>query len=499
MSLSLLQVSRKAAPIRKEGRRSVIWRAISALGKSLNAISSSTTAGGWRILEAFQGAWQRNVEYTKQDILQSPIPYACVTLIANDFGKLRQRLVAQDAATGIWTEVNDVQSPFRAVIRRPNSYQNHIQFKQWWAISKLLWGNTYALKERDARGVVRALYILDPSRVLPLVSDTGQIFYQIGSDNLAGVQIIPGSGSQVVLVPSSEIIHDRMNCLYHPLVGISPLYAAAITAGVAIEIASNTAKFYANNSMPGGILIAPGALDPSNAEELKADWNSGFTGDNVGKVAVLGDGMKFMPLSRNPVDSQMIETLRWSDERICSVFHVPGYKVGVGDTPNYNNIASLAQEYYATCLQSLIEEYETVMDEGLGLDAPIAGRQLGVDLDLEGLMRMDPKSAIEVAGLGIDKGLMKTNEARRRVNLPPVDGGEEIWRQQQYFPLSALASEAHVASLAPAPPPPPPVSPAPPPDNAGGAAAAPSADASAKAFIAALERYSAVIEGSETQ
>jgi phage portal protein BeeE len=31
-----------------------------------------------------------------------------------------------------------------------------------------------------------------------------------------------------VIVPAREIIHDRFNCLFHPLVGISPLYAAAL-------------------------------------------------------------------------------------------------------------------------------------------------------------------------------------------------------------------------------------------------------------------------------
>lgn len=31
-------------------------------------------------------------------------------------------------------------------------------------------------------------------------------------------------------VPASEIIHDRMNCLFHPLVGISPIFACGLAA-----------------------------------------------------------------------------------------------------------------------------------------------------------------------------------------------------------------------------------------------------------------------------
>ena len=52
-------------------------------------------------------------------------------------------------------------------------------------ISKLVHGNTYALKARDGRGVVRAAYILDPTRVKPLVSSDGGVFYQLVQSELA--------------------------------------------------------------------------------------------------------------------------------------------------------------------------------------------------------------------------------------------------------------------------------------------------------------------------
>lgn len=48
-----------------------------------------------------------------------------------------------------------------------------------------------------------------------MISDSGEVFYRISRDKLAGVG--------EMIVPSSEIIHDRYNCLYHPLVGLSPM------------------------------------------------------------------------------------------------------------------------------------------------------------------------------------------------------------------------------------------------------------------------------------
>ena len=54
-------------------------------------------------------------------------------------------------------------SAFSPVLRRPNRYQNRIQFIAQWVTTKLVHGNTYVLKERDQRGIVTALYILDPN------------------------------------------------------------------------------------------------------------------------------------------------------------------------------------------------------------------------------------------------------------------------------------------------------------------------------------------------
>lgn len=407
-----------------------------SIHKWMSPVTGTTgrlSSGWWAVVrESLSGAWQRNTEVAVEDALSTPAIYACTTLISNDVGKLRQRLVEFNYEDGIWVEIT-AESPYHQVLRRPNRYQNQIQFKQWWIMSKLRNGNAYALKQRDQRGIVIALYLLDPTRVLPLVTNDGSVYYQLGQDNLSGLR-----GASVV-VPASEIIHDRMNCLYHPLVGISPLYAAAIAAGINIAITRNTLRFHANGAMPGGIIYAPGNLEEGEANSLAAKWQSGFTDANAGKVAVLADGLKYEALSQKAVDSQLIETLKWSDERICSVFHVPAHKIGAGTAPQQLNFESLQQQYYSDCLQSLIEEYEAVMDDGLGLaDKTVNGKRLGVDLDVDGLLRMDSKTLIDVVGAGVDKAILKTDEARRRLNLGKVPGGDTIWRQQQYYSLEQL-------------------------------------------------------------
>jgi phage portal protein BeeE len=106
--------------------------------------------------------------------------------------------------------------------------------------------------------------------------------------------------------------------------------------------------------------------------------------------------------------------------------------VGVGPMPTYDNIEKLNQQYYQQALQELIECIEETLDHGLALPSHI-----GVQLNIDNLIRMAPATLMETLEKG--KNYLKPNEARRRLNLPPVEGGDAVYRQQQDFSLPALA------------------------------------------------------------
>lgn len=386
------------------------------------------------IHEGRTGDWQRSITVDKDTALSFSALYACVTLIASDISKLGLRLVQKDG-NGIWREAS---SPaFSPVLRKPNRYQTRTKFIESWILSKLIHGNAYALKVRDNRGVVVALYILDPRRVQVLVAPGAAVFYKIQADNLSTVD-------EAVTIPASEIIHDVMNPIFHPLVGYSPISACGLSASQGIEIQQMSARFFKNGARPGGVLTAPGTIAQATAERLKAEWDQKFGGENVGKVAVLGDGLKYEHLAVNPVDAQLIEQLKYSSEMVCTAFHVPPYKVGVGPTPTYQNAAVLNQIYYSDCLQKLIEDLEILLDEGLALPD-----NYGVEFNLDDLLRMDAQTQMIVLKEGVGAGVLSPNEARRKVNLGPVEGGELPYLQQQNFSLADLAKRSENPALTP--------------------------------------------------
>jgi HK97 family phage portal protein len=418
--------------------------------KSLTLRPLSAGTGSWWpiIRESFTGAWQANVEVRAQDVLTYSAVYACVSLISGDIAKLCLRLVDQDK-DGIW---NEADSPsFSPVLRRPNRYQNRIKFVEQWITSKLTQGNTYVLKQRDHRGVVTALYLLDPSRVTPLVTPDGAVYYQIRRDDLAEVR------DETITVPAREIIHDIMCALWHPLIGVTPIYACGVAALQGISIQSNSKTFFENGSNPSGMLTAPATIPQETATRLQAYWdtNYGAGGGRVGKVAVAGDGLKYEPFTMSAVDAQLIEQLKWTAETVCSAFHVPAYMIGVGPPPPYANIEPLLQQYYAQALQTLIESFELCLDEGLELDK-VTGHTYGTEFDLDDLFRMDTATKTTAAREAIGSGGMSPNEARYKYfDLGPVVGGDTPYMQQQQFSLRALHQRDQDEPFAkPATPPP---------------------------------------------
>ena len=387
--------------------------------------SPRTRSGWWPVVrESYTGAWQQNVEIELANVLTFSTVFACVSLIASDIAKMRLRLVEQ-VLPNIWEETDS--AAFSPVLRKPNRYQTRIKFVEQWILSKLTHGNTYALKERDQRGVVVALYVLDPQRVTVLVGPDGSVWYELKRDDLSGLP------QDQLLVPAREIIHDVMIPLYHPLVGVTPITACGLAAVMGLKIQTNSANLFANAAQPGGLLIAQVPIKDEDAAELQAYWNTNYTGTNAGRIAVITNQLKYEPVTVSATDAQLIEQLKWTSETVCSCFHVPPYMVGVGPPPNYNNIEALSQSYYTQCLQALIESFELVLDEGLELPKPY-----GTEFDLDDLLRMDSATMLDTIARGVSAAIYSPNEGRAKVNLKPTLGGDTPYLQVQNYSLEAL-------------------------------------------------------------
>ncbi|WP_336929973.1 phage portal protein [Acinetobacter tandoii] len=388
--------------------------------KSLSPINGG---GGWRILEPFMGAWQQNIELNREDLLSFHAVFACISIISKDIGKLPLELRKKE--NGVWVKATDKRFPF---FEKPNHFQTMQQFLEYYMISKEIRGNVYVLKLRNFKGDIEQLIVLNPDNVTPLVSDEGDVFYRIGIDKLAKQQ-------ESIILPASEIIHDRWNCLYHPLVGISPIVACGLAGSQGVAIQKYGAKFFKNNGRPSGILTMPGKIEKEEAEKIKQGWEQNYSGENIGKTAVLGGDVKYIAMAMPAADAQMIEQHKWSAEVCCSVFNVPPWKIGIGSIPQGQKVEDMERIYLNSCLQSPIEAIENCFDAAFDLKA----QGYEVFLDLSTLLRMDSISLMNYYVAGVKGALITPNEGRNALNLPPVAGGDALYMQQQNYSLEAIS------------------------------------------------------------
>jgi HK97 family phage portal protein len=273
-----------------------------------------------------------------------------------------------------------------------------------------------------------------------LVAADGSVFYQLhrGETNVTGAW--PDTLTEVT-VPAREIIHDRIHCLFHPLVGLSPLYAAGMPAALGSTILRSSTQFFATGSRPSGTLSSANEITQAQAEAMQQRWQTGFGGvDNTGKIAVLGYGLKYEALTQTAVDAQLNEQASLTEIEICKCFGFPVALLNSTKGAPYNTHEQLVQLYHDECLQPLLRGTELALDEGLHIDQPVNGTQYGTEFDIDDLYWMDTATRTKAAADSVGSGVLSPNEARLKYfGLGPVKGGDSPMVQQQYYSLAALA------------------------------------------------------------
>jgi len=116
--------------------------------------------------------------------------------------------------------------------------------------------------------------------------------------------------------------------------------------------------------------------------------------------------------------------------------------------PAGQKVGDLNQIYFNDALHSLIEEMEASLDDGLSLPAGYR-----TELEVANLLRMDPATQAEVTVKLVGGSVKTPNEGRFDLNLPPLEGGDTVYMQQQDFPLDQVRLNKIVPPAPPAPTP----------------------------------------------
>jgi hypothetical protein len=119
-----------------------------------------------------------------------------------------------------------------------------------------------------------------------------------------------------------------------------------------------------------------------------------------------------------------------SVQAISGVFGVPLALINSMDNATFSNTETLINHWLATGLGFTV----SLIEKGLENIFECSPNEL-LDLDEKILLRANFKDRIDALGSAVSHGIYSPNEVRQIEGLPPVDGGDKPYLQQQMIQL----------------------------------------------------------------
>jgi HK97 family phage portal protein len=390
--------------------------------------------GGQFTLGAREDGWQRNLEIPYYDATRIPIVYACGTAYAGTTSACppQHKRIMEDGKHAI------VKTSWQTrLLSKPNSYETTSQFFYNIVAEMKFKGASLAWLVRDNRSVPIAMHrIPHGSWTIHVDPETQEIFYGLTSSHDG---LVPNNTPDL-LIPARDVIHFRQYCPRHPLLGESPITAAALAAGINVSLSQSQATFFAQMRRPSGVMSTDALLNKDQIKILREAFDEQSKLFAQGGIPILAGGLKFQPLSITSQDAQLIDAQKLTNEDLARVFAVPLPIVGTLDSATLTNSEVLVRFWLSTGLGALLENIEGSLWRAFDMS-----QDEYIEFDTRALLRVDEKQRVESLCKGIQGGLYTPDEARGEVGLPKTEGGDQTFMQQQMFPINLLGEMAVAA------------------------------------------------------
>lgn len=360
--------------------------------------------------------------------------YACVMIRSKDVARCSPRLLKENSAR---SEKPIKDHPVAKLFIRPNWIQTWFEFAMQMHAAYLLRGNAYAVILRDGSGNPVALIPINPDGVTILEAGDGSIFYQVTRFGLFQMAALRG---QPMAIPEEDILHIR-GLSFNMLVGISLIGVARDSLGVAMGLEQQAARFMANGARPSGVLQTDKLLSEPSAKRLRDQWEQLRSGiGNVGRTAILEEGLKWTPMQLSSVDLEFIAQRNFAVSDVARWFDMPLYKLGVPQEMARIKFDEADQAYVNTTIMPDLDIWEQKIIQKFDLDK----EDIVADFDERRLLRAAESTRINNQRLKIMSGISTQNECRAENGDPAITGGDVL-----LTPVNLASSGSDMSGTAP--------------------------------------------------
>lgn len=352
-----------------------------------------------------------------------------VDKIANAAARLTLKVWDSTPKTG---KVEDTTSAYAVLLGRPCWFMSSYNFWRWTFSTYEVYGEAYWVKQRNADKQVVGLIPMHPSKVSVKRDEDGSTFYVFTT----------GVGSAGILTaPAEDVVpFQRYNpdSLMRGMSRLEPLRSTLLNEDASRRA---TASWWQNGARPSVILKHPKTLSPLAHDRIKAGWEAANGGaDNMGKAAVIEEGMDAQVVQLTADEMQYIESRKMNLQEVCMVYDVPPPVVHILDHATFSNITEQMRSMYRDTMAPRLEDFESVLDFYLRPEFFPDGSHMA-RFALDDVLRGDFETRATAVAQLILAGTMKPSEARPLFDLP--DAGEVADQLYGNAALVPLGSSVH--------------------------------------------------------
>lgn len=356
-----------------------------------------------------------------------PVVWACVSILARQIAQCPIALYKREGDQR--KRVTD--HPISDLLLEPNTpaglgMPDLLKQKQ---VSEGLWGSAFWQIERGERGEPIALWPLESAVTTPLTGDAPSARGITGYDTLVG--------RESATLSAADVVHFRGVTLTG-YTGWSPVVAAAQAIGLTQAMEKFGSEFFANEAKSGGFIMHPGKLNPAGKDAIRKSVEDqarrgrepgdtgakGTAADKEGhRIKILDEGMKFVPTTVSPNESQFIESRNHQISEIARLYGVPLVLLQSteGSTVWGTGIESLMLGFVNQTIRPILVAAEDELSRKLlTVDERKQGYHIGFDYSV--LLIGDSDDRANYNNKGIEGRWLTRNEARIRENLNPLPG-----------------------------------------------------------------------------
>jgi HK97 family phage portal protein len=347
---------------------------------------------------------------SQEAALRLSVVYRCIQLISGTLAGLPIDIVRKRGT------LREPVDRVPAWVDTPNPESTSFEFVERVVESLLMDGNAFILiSARDSMGFPAELWTLSPRQIEVRRRNSRVEFVWNGDQNLS--RFGPNN-------PTGDVLHIKLNSA-GGIRGMSPLDLARQSLGLTRAAEKFGAKFFGNGQQMSGVIQLPATSAPVSRENIgliRENWMSEHSGtDKAHRPGVLTGGATWQPTSVTPENAQFLETRKFQVEDIARWYGVPAHMVGLEEknTSWGTGIEAQSTGFVRFVLKPHIDRLEDAFSQ-------LTPRGEFVKLNLASLLRADTATETEVLVKQALNGLRSRNEAREKLDLPPIPGGDRF-------------------------------------------------------------------------